>query len=276
MQYLFDYLTQVIMADEGGSGYGMSYYMSVDECPRKAMLAKITKGERTEAFQRDLGTAFHKLMELQDCGTLGNYTLPTGFMDPNNCIHRAWQLFTAYVEHYAGEALDVSGVEEIISTETHPALSGFVSVPFGIKPDRIVIPRDTRHLPEGVVVGKKYLMDFKTKSRRDTDIDVKYQNSPQFLMYVAAYNYLHPHDPLHGTIVDFVFNYKKIEPKMFHRTFVPPGDPKLVAAWVKFIEKKHEESQYDNCRLTSCEGKWGRRCEFENMCDKTSTGERYE
>lgn len=277
MEDLLTHLRQVISQDGGGSGMGLSHYMQIDTCPRKAKLASIDPISNVPSFQRDLGTAFHRIKELEDINGMGEYILPSSiYLDPRDAVMRAWQTYLEYRKHYAGEALDILHVEEVFSTETHPRLKELIKAPFSIKPDRVAIPRSLKHMPVGVEVGKKYLWDYKTKKARPSNIEELYTASGQFILYNAVYNFLHPDAPLQGTIVDCVFNYTKFEPKCFHRVFIPQPSEAEITAWITFIERTYETQFYDVCRLSSCSGFFGSRCVYYDLCDKISTGERYE
>lgn len=269
---LLTHLREVISKDGGGSGKGLSHYMQIDACPRKAKLASINPINQGPSFQRDLGTAFHRLKEIQDLNQMDQYVLPSGiYLNPQDAVDRAWQTFLAYTNHYAGDRVEVMNVEEIFE-----APKEMMRVPYTIKPDRVVVPQSFKYMPEGVEVGKKYLWDYKTKKARPSNIEQLYAGAGQFILYNAVYNHLHPDAPLQGTVVDCVFNYVKIEPKCFHRVFIPAPSTTSITAWITFIERTYEQQFYDVCRLSSCSGFFGTSCEYIDICDQISTGERYE
>ena len=189
----------------GGTRYGSTLYKTGLTCGKKAAYYaeqyEISSGKGNggnEDGALAIGTYFHKFMELYHGGRVDEtMAIRTSDISDSNAATEAFRLFGYYASQinpdYYGK---VVSTEDKID-ETHPRWSAVCQavggVPFTLKPDMVVDCDDSaiaRLGSRGIALPGpgRYMVDFKTRGRRDSLAQLKYEMDLQVLAYPVAYN----------------------------------------------------------------------------------------
>lgn len=246
------------------SGTGFHHYLSYGQCPKRATLY----AQRDEQEARTLpssdglliGTLGHAYAELYYSGAVfeAEDVIFTPTVRPD-ALKEAQRVWSAYAERHSADEFD-----EILSIEEKlegAAIDKVVGVPYTMKADLIIrlnsqqaADRLVKFRPSlaGIKPGV-YGVDHKFLARRNSNMDVKYANSLQFVGYQLAWNALRPEQAVDGWIVNTVIKTKEVQ---FHSILVPPSSDQQVAAlrsslvywkWMKDNNPQQTNPQDDYC-----------------------------
>jgi len=242
----------------GGSPHGLSYWLSFLGCRRKKNLEEGFYDPTKSAA--NVGTLFHKMLELYYSGDLKNVALEyqEGPEDPD------WQetlrLFEEYRSRFpAGEFGKVIGCEYTIEAEKEeifgiPKLTGRIDMVVRITEDAIKTLQKSRpgmgELEPGV-----YLLDTKTKGKKSAHLPLMMESSLQFTAYQMIWNHLNPTTPCKGMIANVVIRHKRLVDSSFMSILVgPPTDvqKEVVKSTLALCKKIKTEIGEDFVNTTQC------------------------
>ena len=236
--------------NRGGSGTGVSHYMSGASCPRKCRLDKeVEKSDfgSEKTIRRDAGIIFHKLAELYH-GQTGAEELKAviEYDDApslNPALSEAQRMFIAYKKcrdrkHWGkvlGVEVPIPGEEA--TEETKARLKEVMGVePFTALIDMVVEVQEENvaaicrrtglDLTPGV-----YLFDHKTKGRMDSNMHIVHGQSLQAAAYQMGYEAMTGVKP-NGMIFSIVVAHKVMAAKSF-ASFVADYPPEHVQEGVR-------------------------------------------
>jgi hypothetical protein len=171
-----------------------------------------------ETARLDIGTIFHDLADLYHSGNRAE-VLQYEDAPPEEAFAEAQRLFSWYTANFPVDAWgDVLGTEvQLPRNESEKALLlDYFGVEFTLRPDLV-----TRVGPQHIEKIRKrtgldlrpgvYIVDHKTKGRKDPDMHLSYPNSPQFQTYPLAWDLLNPELPCEGIIANVLVTHKKLE-----------------------------------------------------------------
>lgn len=228
----------------GGSGTGISYYMSAARCPRKARLDKSLGPDGESSKSSKTGTMFHSLMELFYSGQVGTECAAIQVADINYAeeLQEAQRLAAAYFAKFPERDFwgDVVAVEKQLPAQEDQKqlVLDYFGVDLTARLDMVtevslhnrqrILERTGLDLEPGV-----YIIDHKTRSRRDNSITQTYSLSAQFKAYQLLWTKLHPETPCVGMIANVVIGTKEVQ---FQQAVItPPTDVELegLRNWLK-------------------------------------------
>jgi hypothetical protein len=227
-----------ILKESHASGRGFSYWSQFHGCPYHRVLDKrqadyaaesqrddeyITLGSKPgKPNMRNVGVLFHKLCEFYYTDQLSKVTWEYAGEDDPLDWQVATKLFRAYRDKfpvdefgavYAAEEGFHFGCEkdEMSSVEVQdrracfeefgvPEYSGRIDLlPMILEPNLDKIRELRPGLP--ILYPGVYILDHKTKGRRNEFVGKVYQDSIQMQLYMHAWDLLHPDQPCQGAII---------------------------------------------------------------------------
>lgn len=212
----------------GGSGRGCSFYTSAALCPRRAQLDAKLEGQvhNAKTARMDIGTIFHDLADLYHSGNRAEL-IQYEDAPPEEAMAEAQRLFAWYSANFPMDAWgDVLGTEvqlpvpeeqdKRLYAEQAAAIKGYFGVEFTLRPDLVtrVGPEHAAKIARRTGLDLKlgvYLVDHKTKGRKDPDMHLAFPHSPQFQAYPLAWNLLYPEVQCEGIIANVLITHKKLE-----------------------------------------------------------------
>lgn len=242
----------------GGSPRGLSYWLSFLGCRRKKNLEEGYYDATKSAA--NVGTLFHKMLELYYSGELENTVLEyqEGAEDPD------WQetlrLFKEYRTRFpADEFGNVVGCETPIE-QTYSGLfgvapvSGRIDMVVDVTEEAIETLKKSRpgmgELEPGI-----YLLDTKTKGKKSAHLPMQMESSLQFSAYQMMWNEAHPDTPCKGMIANVVIRHKRLVDSSFMSILVgPPTEvqKEVVRSTLKLCEQIKDQIGEDFCNTTQC------------------------
>lgn len=239
--------------DEGGSGWGISYWTSWLKCPRKFYLNQL-HNSNTEGTA--VGTLFHKLLEIYYQRQHDDFVLEYAEGDEDKAWKEALRLFAAYRDLYPPTELGkVLGAEVPLEAKNPeedyggvPKLTGKVDMLIELDEDAVEQLMDTRpHL--GWMEPGFYLVDHKTSKSRSSTLREEVTHSFQFTLYQLLYEEAYGERPA-GLIANYVFKHVNLDPgKSFRSYYVPFPDEEKKETLNATLSKCAE--RYRNYRGTS-------------------------
>lgn len=189
--------------NSGGTLYGSTLYKTGLSCGKKAsyMYEQFVAKAGNEQTQTDsalaVGTYFHKFMELYHTEQLTPDAIQVSDISDSDSATEAFRLFQYYASKITPTFYGkVVSVEDKID-ESHPrwkeVCAAVGGIPFTLKPDMVVDVDDAAHsrlAGSGLHLPSpgRYMVDFKTRSRRDSMAQLKYEMDLQVLAYPIGYN----------------------------------------------------------------------------------------
>ena len=256
------------------SGTGVSYYTT--RCPRKAKLDKQFRDSGGDDAQ--VGTLFHKMMELYYAGTLADYALPVEDLSgpEQAAITEAQRLFAAYAMYHPPTEFKVIATEkrypdleaeEAERVRQERLLGALLVDPFTMRID-LIVEFNEEQAEAAQVEGKyilpgRYLLDFKTAKATDSKAGMFYAQDRQFISYMAAYNLLFPKTPCQGLIARRCIRHQDLHQRLPNgrlRSFldyvIPLPEVEDVQATARFFREQKAYLASDSINLASCRD-WG-------------------
>jgi len=262
-------------AGSTGTPAGVSYY--TNPCARLVQLNAENALERAEKglppppseFEPQVGTVFHKLMELYYTAGLNEVALPIDDLadfgkDP---VQEALRLFTAYKTFYPADEWDVVSAERYFPANEDEGweIGRHVGIsPFTGRIDLVV------RLTEAHAAKLKersgldlnpglYLVDHKTTGQLDRNASMKWELSIQFTAYQMASQVIWPEDELQGMIVNQPVRHKDLLrkthagfPHSFPRFFVPPPSETRAQAVRNYLREKQVYLATGKTNIDAC------------------------
>lgn len=265
--------------NRGSSGRGMSYYMKVGVCPRKAWLDEQNKDRNIEREHHDMskldrGTMTHALLEAYHATPDGVVELSD--MGLSNVVsEEVIQWFRFYQRNFRPDFWGkVVGVELQFprNEEDTRILSEFLGIPdFTFRPDMMVemtqedIARLEKHFQGLCLNGPGiYVIDWKTAGQKNANDAITYPITPQFMAYQMCLTKLGYN--IQGMIAAKLVFHKDPEvykvnarTKMVENHSVlayfarPPTDLDQKAV-KEFLQYAFEQAKTNEPRLTACIG----------------------
>jgi hypothetical protein len=224
---------------------GLSYWRSWLKCHKQYVLDKQNQESTNSAA--GVGVYFHKILEYYYQGKLENVALDA---DPSNYTwNEALRLFSSYRLLFPpNEFTRVVACEHIINagvTEKHslpsswdteqvtksrrckekfgvPELGGIVDMVVDIEEPHLSVLKRTRVFSESMEPGR-YLLDTKTKTKRHSDMELRFFRDIQFATYMMLAEDDPEIGPVKGMIASAIIRHVKLEDKKsFVSTVVPP------------------------------------------------------
>lgn len=260
-------LLEVLSKLEGtGTENGISQYEK--PCARQYFLDKLYPDNGEDKFDANVGTAFHKLMELYYTGQLVNVALPLDDaadyrVDP---IQEALRIFGAYTTFFPANEWNVVEMERYFPANQaeQKLIMEVLGVPLTGRIDGVVELDETQATQFEERTGLElspglYLVDHKTKKKHDQNHAWKFQLSLQFSAYQIVAEALYPDKQMKGLIVNAPVRNKDLlkltatgKPHNFLRQLVePPSEMRRVAVRQQ-LKWKHEYLQSNQCNLDAC------------------------
>lgn len=258
-----------------GSPRGLGYWLQyLNGCPKQRAYG----GAASTAM--DIGTLFHKLLELRYSGEIPGMDVALEYAENNDSP--AWlealRLFSGYHGHYGydwfkdcvettEEELRVEG-DEALTVFGVPEFTGRIDMAIRIKDqkmaDRIAEQRNLPMLEPGL-----YLVDHKTASRKSSNLAIEAQYNMQFKAYQILWERVKGEKPK-GMIGNYVFRHKKLKPESFGSVMcMPPTEEDHLslkrALWRAMVVRDTLGEDFAN--PTQCFS-WGRPCQYLDVCDR--------
>lgn len=294
-------ITEVLDFESGGSGTGVSYYKTAMNCPRRARLQKEKReaGEVKHDYDgfaaADKGTVFHRLAEIyhnKDTETVIDVADAAG----QPALQEGTAMFASYSKHFGVEAWgQVLGCEVSLPGDCEPdcpyaeaenktacecgradneqRLRKLFQVPFTCRIDMVVLVResDVAGIKERTGLELEpgiYLLDHKTKDRKDSKMHQKYADEVQFHAYMMAWNACFPEMPCKGLIVNVVINHKKMTKNSHAAVLVDTPTETQQQAVLTFLNNAAVLAKTDMPNILHCHDYSG--CPFlHKECDRT-------
>lgn len=220
-----------------GTPFGNSFYESYDMCPTKGRLERehgdtIIKNDPTRKPQAArVGTLYHQLMWAYQLPAWpeGVELAEDDGMDPD--WTEALRMFHEYQKHYPPGEMNAIGLEDdfkIVDQDAFgvPVITGqWDAIPFFETEEQVAEFENRRALTvkgrDGVERTRKfnlrgpgiYILDTKTSTSKKGDIALKYNEAIQQALYAMAWDYLHPNNPIKGTIIAHVARHNAVYTK---------------------------------------------------------------
>jgi hypothetical protein len=232
--------------ESSGSGSGVSYYAT--RCPEQARLDK--KFPRPSSFNAGTGTVFHKLMELYYGQQLVNVVLPLDDSpDPKDPVQEALRLFAGYTNFFPSDEWSVIAVEKLLPVEGDDRMKAAIEHAMGVSPftarlDMVVSinPEQAAAMSERRridILPGNYIVDHKTKDKKDHLASIKYSRKAQFIAYQTVWNIAFGDIwPVQGLIVNDCVRHKNLTADSFQTYLVPPPSEVQVAGLRKWLQWK--------------------------------------
>ena len=243
----------------GGSGRGIGFYSEAALCGRRANLNAELSDESGEAAST--GITFHKLAEMYHRGdSIPGVVLPYANFSAD-AVQEGLRLFGAYRQRYArdflGEVIDTEILLPEGGLEASPTLQEQVLAAVGVWPFTARIDMAVRRTTQGkigdyVLEPGVYLVDHKTKKRKDPDAETTYRFSPQMLAYQLLWNALRPKEKCSGFIINVVVAHKKLDGDSFQQFFIPPPTEDEVAGFKHWLQDAALKAQLNQANLARC------------------------
>jgi len=172
----------------------------------------------TSTARMDIGTIFHDLADLYHSGNRAEL-IQYDDAPPEEAMAEAQRLFSWYSGNFPVDAWGtVLGTEVQLprNDDEKAKLSGYFGVEFTLRPDLVTLvePEHLAKIERRTGLQLKpgvYIIDHKTKGRKDPDMHLSYPNSPQFQTYPLAWDLLNPETPCEGIIANVLVTHKKLE-----------------------------------------------------------------
>ena len=260
-----------------GSPRGLGYWLQyLNGCPKQRALGGAT------STAMDIGTLFHKLLELRYSGEIPGMDVALEYAEDNDAP--AWlealRLFSGYHAHYGHDWFKdcVETVEEELGLEGDkarvvfgvPEFTGRIDMAIRIKDqkmaDRIAAQRNLPMLEPGL-----YLVDHKTSSRKSSTLAMEAQYNMQFKAYQILWQHVKGETPK-GMIGNYVFRHKKLKPESFGSVMcMPPTeeDFQAIKTALRNASMIKDTLGEDFANPTQCFS-WGRACQFldNGLCNR--------
>ena len=272
----------------GGSGFGFHYWKAFGECPRRATLDILARGDddstSSSAFGTEVGSYAHGFLDLYySCGR--QFDASTVDFDPpptQGVFDEACRLYEWYSDKFGATELGrVVATERAFPFEGDDsqriAIEHAVGVsPFTFRPD-LEVEIDE---PAAALIGMtrnfdvepgKYLVDHKFYQSQKQTLAAAMLNSLQFTAYQLARNAAIPNDPVRGLIANIVIKTK--EPRSVSFVVPPPKRRDIDALrealqfwkWIRDNRPDTPNPQEEYCfGYRPC--KWW----TESVCDRTA------
>lgn len=286
----------------GSSGRGISYYMNIAGCERRAYLDEKLRLNHAALLGPDgaapveandsgasIGTIFHAMMELYYGTQDSEYVIEIDDMDCQPDLLEAQRLFTAYRSRFPSNEWNVVGVEVDLPArgDTNQAfrLMQQLGFEFTARLDAVVEITE-EHIAAGLLIRRpglngivpgRYIIDHKTMSARRNDAPLFYRQSPQFIMYPWLWNFLNPELKVLGMISNNIVRHQKLVENSFFSTLVDIDvsihESQGVIEWLRrtsFVAEKLQSGQSEGRpNLAACDGKY-RLCRhlLNGMCNR--------
>lgn len=258
-----------------GSPRGLGYWLQyVNGCPKQRALGG------TSSTATEIGTLFHKLLELRYSGKIPGMDVALEYAEDNDSP--AWlealRLFSGYHGHYGQDWFKdcVESVEEELCVEGKEAMELFGVPEFTGRIDMAIRIRDQdmadkvglqRNLP--MLEPGLYLVDHKTSSRKSSTLAIEAQYNMQFKAYQVLWEAKKGEAPK-GTIGNYVFRHKKLKPESFGSVMcMPPTDEdrESIIATLGNARKIQIALGEGYANPTQCFS-WGRPCQYLDICNR--------
>lgn len=270
---------------DGHSGKGLSYWSAWGKCCFAAHLNELHGGGNDAGSGARIGTLGHAFAELYYGGY--DFRCDEVIFKPvqlNDEVQEATRVFDAYREKFHKDEFGkVLSLEEKFEG---PAVEAAVGIaPFTGKTDMVVELGDEAciealklsrpgladaPLRPGMILG----VDHKFLKARQSNQELKYPNSLQFIGYQVGYNATHERK-VEGWIVNVIIRTKTVQ---FYTMFVPPPTQvqiNALRASLKYWQFLSEEMRTQTNPLEDyCFG-WSEPCWWlrQGMCDRGQGGE---
>jgi hypothetical protein len=232
-------ILQTLRGDnDGGTSHGSTYYQGALLCPRRTNLDGARRiAEREIDTLRPLpsgalliGIIFHKLAELYYSGKADSRLIEVSdiesdFADEAAEAYRLFEFHTKMVssKDFWGDILSCEG-----RFDPAEAASTYFKVPTSFKPDLVIQTTAESFSRVGALTqlpiraNERYLVDWKTRGRKDALRQEKYLADIQGGFYAALWNLEFPEQPVCGTIFHEIYRHKKLDPEKSHQSFYVP------------------------------------------------------
>ena len=266
----------------GGSGRGISHYLDVAACARRAHLKTQDSDERDGPPPNTgatIGVIFHAIMEgYYDGIPLSSIQLALDEKYDEDA-KEAWRLAVEYARRFGPQDFEVLHLELLFPEEDDLVQAARIRQLFGVELTArldMVVRIGEEHIEPllqkrpglaGIVPGV-YLWDFKTSYARDAHAALKWRMSPQFIAYPMMWDLLQPDTPCLGMVADVVIRHRKFKPESFESYLVRPPVEVQREGLIKWLGRvqKMEAARMPN--WVSCFN-WGP-CRFytDGICDR--------
>jgi hypothetical protein len=237
------------LPDTGGSGKGVSYYRSGSLCPKRVLLDEQLRAEQgTQTyggkFAADVGTITHELLRLYHTG-INDVVIELGDYNLSDEVAEAERLFRGYTKHFSANVWgQVLGAEvQCPANDAEKAkLASFFYQELTARFDMVVrmSQEDVECWHQAGFIDLPgpgvYIVDHKTMARKESNLQLDYQTSDQFLAYPAMWDLLHPEEPCLGMIANCLVRHKNITADSFAQYFVPKATPEQLASFNEWLE----------------------------------------
>jgi hypothetical protein len=273
-----DETTQVkrSLHNRGGSGTGISYYLTAMDCPMRGHLDQKRKEENlqleeTGTLRRDAGTVFHDLAELYFTGQRPVLEYDD-VGDETGAVLEGRRMFKEFKKHFKPDHFGrVIGAEIQLPPDLSPgcdalglAVAGSAKeavekavgvAPFTARID-LVVQTEREMMIDGMPLEPGvYLVDHKTKKMRDSSAAYTYAHSPQAIAYQVAWNAAASYMNLpkcEGMIFNVVIGHKTMTENSFAQYFVGPPTDSQVSGLQKWLRNAKELAQTRMCNWNAC------------------------
>lgn len=247
---------------EGGSGSGISYYLSATSCPRRAKLDKELREyeDMSDFSAAKAGVLFHLLAEAFYMGENWDGVIELDQIQSNPNMDTAMHLWKGYIKRFKADEFNVVSCEELLE---FPAKTLFLA-PFTCRIDMVI------DHPGGLLRGYEvepgiYLVDHKTGSKSAKQRELEYKHSLQFIAYQMAYQAHHGIEPK-GMLVNCVNRprryradrpLREMKDEDFYSYLIPYPSEEEQRVVREFITFAGQMADTDRCNPGSCIGMWG-------------------
>ena len=238
----------------GSSGKGISYYKMASKCPRKAQLITERKregimGNGSRASR--IGTYFHGLANLYYSGVLDDSIIEVSDINYEQDYLEAQRLWAGYLKARPGEQY----FGEVLASEINfdgDLMEEKFDVPLSAQMDLVVDmtqevcdkleETDNLTLEPGV-----YIIDHKTKQRKDPNALSSYTRNMQFTGYQLIYQAIKGED-VKGMLANVIISHKEMrakdlgprKPRSFQLHHIPYPSEHNEAVFRTWLKNAHE------------------------------------
>lgn len=210
-----------------GTEFGSTFYANASTCHARGVYTMQARAENAvvEDSEEDdnlsLGTAYHALKKLFALKQYDQFIpkLSGGEDLRDGIVKEAMRLADAHNARYPLESYgEILAVEEPFEMRINGAkYTGQADLIIKLSEEDCTNWFKTR----GVILpgAGVYLLDYKTSGARKKTADFYYKFSPQFMLYSAAIQELHPDWNVRGCIGDIIIKHKELKNESFQHVF---------------------------------------------------------